>query len=227
MIDLLELALDALGPLADELTFVGGATVVLWISDPIAPPARATDDVDVVCQATTYLEFARLEARLRDETPLRDDTEVVCRWRVPSTGLILDIVPATDVPIGFANPWYPAVLAGRVEVELPSGRVIFTAPPPLLIATKIAAWHARGAGDILASRDVEDILTLVDGRPSLSDEVAASPADLREAIRLWLHELLDHPFGRYAIDAAVSGYGAAAAQRAELLRDRIDRLALR
>jgi hypothetical protein len=219
------MALDALGPLADELTFVGAATVGLWISDPVAPPARATDDVDVVCQATTYFEFARLEARLRKETPLRDDTGMVCRWRAPSTGLILDVVPVTDVPFGFANPWYPAVIAGRSEVELPSGRTLFAAPPPLLIATKIAAWHARGAGDILASRDVEDMLALIDGRPTLAEEIAASPADLQEAIRLWLHELLAHPFGAYAIDAAVSGYGAAAAQRADLVRGRIDRLA--
>jgi len=42
VIDLLELALDALGPLADELTFVGRATVGLWISDPVSP-ARACD----------------------------------------------------------------------------------------------------------------------------------------------------------------------------------------
>lgn len=224
MIELLELALDALGPLSAELTFVGGATIGLWISDPVAPAARATDDVDVVCQATTYLDFANLEARLRSETPLQDDTGMICRWRVPSTGLILDLVPAIDVAIGFANPWYPAVVAFRTEVELPSGRSLFAAPPPLLIATKIAAWHGRGGGDILASRDVEDILTLIDGRATLADEIADSPADVRDTIRLWLRELLGHPYGGYAIDAAVGGYGAAASQRAELLRRRIDQI---
>ncbi|HVE68315.1 MAG TPA: hypothetical protein VNB64_07020 [Solirubrobacteraceae bacterium] len=39
-IDLLELAADALGPLLDEVVFVGGATVTLWITDPGAPPVR-------------------------------------------------------------------------------------------------------------------------------------------------------------------------------------------
>lgn len=45
-IDLLELAAGALGPLLDEVVFVGGATVTLWITDPGAPPVRPTKDVD-------------------------------------------------------------------------------------------------------------------------------------------------------------------------------------
>lgn len=49
-IELLELAADALGPLLDEVVFVGGATVTLWITDPGAPPVRPTKDVDVVVE---------------------------------------------------------------------------------------------------------------------------------------------------------------------------------
>jgi hypothetical protein len=47
-LELLELATSALGELRDEVVFVGGATVELWISDPGAPEFRPTDDVDVV-----------------------------------------------------------------------------------------------------------------------------------------------------------------------------------
>jgi hypothetical protein len=39
-IELLELAADTLGPLLEEVVFVGGASVTLWITDPGAPPAR-------------------------------------------------------------------------------------------------------------------------------------------------------------------------------------------
>ena len=38
--------------------------------------------------------------------------------------------------------------------------------PPIVIATKLAAWRGRGAGDVLRSLDVHDIVVLVDGRPS-------------------------------------------------------------
>lgn len=54
-IELLERAALVLGPLAEEVVFVGGATVVLWITDPGAPPPRPTLDVDVVVEVTTRL----------------------------------------------------------------------------------------------------------------------------------------------------------------------------
>jgi hypothetical protein len=41
-IDLLERGAAALGDLVDEVVFVGGATVTLWITDPAAPPPRPT-----------------------------------------------------------------------------------------------------------------------------------------------------------------------------------------
>lgn len=36
-VELLELGASALGELAGEVVFVGGATVVLWITDPPLP----------------------------------------------------------------------------------------------------------------------------------------------------------------------------------------------
>ena len=57
---MLELAAEILGPLVDEVVFVGGATVHLWIKEEAAPPVRATDDVDVICDVTTYSEYLAL-----------------------------------------------------------------------------------------------------------------------------------------------------------------------
>jgi hypothetical protein len=63
------------------------------------------------------------------------------------------------------NPWYPEAvktstrvrLSDRVEVRVISG--------PTFVATKLEAFISRGGGDILSSHDLEDILTVVDGRP--------------------------------------------------------------
>lgn len=57
----LRLAVEILGPLVDEVVFVGGATIHLWLTDDAAPPARATDDVDVICDVTTRAATTRLE----------------------------------------------------------------------------------------------------------------------------------------------------------------------
>ncbi len=64
-IDLLERAAAALGPLVEEVMFVGGATVAVWISDPGAPPPRPTKDVDVVVEVSTRAGLHDFERRLR------------------------------------------------------------------------------------------------------------------------------------------------------------------
>lgn len=40
----LEVAAELLGPILDEVVFVGGATVHLWLTEPGALPACATED---------------------------------------------------------------------------------------------------------------------------------------------------------------------------------------
>jgi hypothetical protein len=52
----LETAATILGPVLDEIVFVGGATVHLWLTEPRVPPARATEDVDVICEVATRVE---------------------------------------------------------------------------------------------------------------------------------------------------------------------------
>jgi len=63
---LLELAAATLSDLLPEVVFVGGATVILRITDPGAPPVRPTKDVDVIVEVTTRGAFHNFEARLRE-----------------------------------------------------------------------------------------------------------------------------------------------------------------
>jgi hypothetical protein len=103
-IELLERAALALGQLVDEVVFVGGATVVLWITDPGAPPPRPTLDVDIVVEVTTRLGFERFSERMR-ERGLNEDasSRVICRWRHAPTDLVLDAMPADPSILGFAT----------------------------------------------------------------------------------------------------------------------------
>jgi hypothetical protein len=63
---LLETAAMTLGPLLEEVVFLGGASIGLWLSDPGAPAVRTTDDVDVVCDITSLAAYYRLGERLRE-----------------------------------------------------------------------------------------------------------------------------------------------------------------
>ena len=53
---------------------------------------------------------------------------------------------------------------------------------PFFIATKLEAYRDRGKGDIQASHDIEDIITLIDGSSTIVEQVDAAPDDARHYI---------------------------------------------
>lgn len=68
----------------------------------------------------------------------------------------------------------------RLEIE-PGLRVrVVTAP--YFCATKLEAFRGRGKRDYLASHDLEDLITVVDGRPGLLDELRAASDEVRSDI---------------------------------------------
>jgi hypothetical protein len=205
-IELLELAKSALGRLVEEVVFVGGATVGLWISDPAAPPVRPTDDVDVVVEVATRSEFHEFEAKLRDAGFSEDqDSGVICRWRHRQTGLILDAMPSRADILGFDNKWQSATIPHAVAYQLPSGATIRAAPPVYMLAMKLEAFRGRGKGDFLGSRDFGDIVTLIDGRPELLEEVARADAAVRAYIAAEMRGLLADPRLMDGLAGAVRG----------------------
>lgn len=74
-------------PFLDEVAFVGGATIALWITDQAAPEPRVTKDVDLVVEVASRVAWYRFEERLRAHG-LRNDASspVICRWRAGSPG---------------------------------------------------------------------------------------------------------------------------------------------
>jgi hypothetical protein len=209
----LETAAAVLGPILGEVVFVGGATIHLWLTEPGAPPARATEDVDVVCEVTTRTEYYRLGGRLRERgLSEASDGTVICRWRSADPELVLG---------------YEEAIATATAITLGSGAEIRAATPAALVATKLAAWKGRGEGDLLRSLDIHDVLTLVDGRPELVSEIEAAEPKLRAYIRDELVQLQAEPYLDYAVDGAAAGYGSPGARRADLVRERLQQCFLR
>jgi hypothetical protein len=193
-IELLERAAAALDDLLDEVVFVGGATLELWITRRGAVEVRPTEDVDVVVEVATRTAFHDFEARLRGHGFAEaQDSRVICRWRHTDSQLVLDAMPAQAAILGFENRWQAAALPHSVERELPSGRRIRAAPPPFLLAMKLEAFNGRGRGDFLGSRDFEDIALLLDRRAELVDETEMADEDLRRYVAAEAGKLLDDP----------------------------------
>lgn len=222
-IELLELAYRALGKLVDEVVFVGGATVALWITDPAAPPVRVTEDVDVIVEVTSRSGYYQFEDRLR-EAGFREEQSVICRWLHSDSGLVLDAMPADASILGFDNRWQRESLPHTAEVELPSGARIRAVPPAFLLATKLEAFAGRGEGDLLASQDFTDIVALVDGREELVGEVRAAPGELREYVAGQLGDLTQGGRLLDGIHAQLRGDPASQARAEEVVMPRVREL---
>lgn len=99
-VEMLVRAAEALGALKDEVVFVGGAIVDLFITDPAAPRPRFTQDVDVVVEVTTYGAWAEVGERLR-ALGFREDRREgapLCRWLIED--LVVDVMPAPSACSG-------------------------------------------------------------------------------------------------------------------------------
>jgi hypothetical protein len=228
-IAMLERAARELAPFLDEVAFVGGATVALWLTDPAGPKPRVTKDVDVVVEVATRVAWYRFEERLRAHG-LHNDTSspVICRWRAGSLGdeLVIDLMPGDAAILGFENRWQRPALDHAKDVSLPSGNRIRAIPPPYLLATKLEAWNGRGGGNHLRSHDLEDIITLIDGRGEVADEVEAAPSDLREFLSREIATLLEQPRFLDTIDGTVVGFGRGGSGSGSGDGDRIDEVVL-
>ena len=188
----LRLVAEALGDLREQVVFVGGAVAGLLVTDPMAAGVRATRDVDAVIEAARA-QFHRVEAQIAKRGFRRDmDSEVICRWVHRESGVLFDLMPVDDAVLGFSNRWYPYVVASAERVELADGLSIRLASAVAFVATKLEAFVDRGAGDIWASHDLEDVLNIVDGREELADELSHAPPLLQQAVGAVLANLLAH-----------------------------------
>jgi hypothetical protein len=174
---------ERLRPLLPEIVFVGGCATGLLITDQGAAPVRMTYDVDVIAEIVTYAGYTRFSERLRRlgfEEDAREGAPI-CRWR--HQDLTLDVMPLDEKILGFSNRWYRDALHAAVEIELAHGLTVRAISAPYFMVTKMEAFKGRGRDDFFASHDLEDFISVVDGRPSLLNEVAASPTALRNYLR--------------------------------------------
>jgi hypothetical protein len=178
-LDLLQSAAEKLRPLLPEIVFVGGCATGLLITDPGAAPVRRTYDVDVISEIVSYADYSAFSERLRALGFTEDSREgaPLCRWQHGE--LVLDVMPLDASILGFSNRWYADALRTALEFELPSGLKLKAITAPYFLGTKIEAFRGRGHEDYFGSHDLEDFITVIDGRSSLLEEVGESSAELR------------------------------------------------
>ena len=108
-------------------------------------------------------------------------------------GTTLDVMPLDEKILGFSNRWYRAAMESSVTERLSDDLEIRIVTGPFYIVTKLEAFKGRGKGDFFGSHDLEDLISVVDGRPALVTEVHSGAAELRKYVRAEIHGLLRTP----------------------------------
>ena len=204
----------AFGPLVSEVVFLGGAILPLLVTDTAAAPARGTDDVDVVIEAQSRPEYYEFESSLRTRGFRNDTSEgaPLCRWIFE--GIKVDVMPDDPKILGFSNTWYREVLGSAVPVDLVQDLTIRLISPTAFLATKFEAfWDPqRGAGDFAGSKDLEDVIALVDGRPELDEEIRDAGGEIQSYLGKAFQDLLDNPRFHEALPGHFPGDAAGQAR---------------
>jgi predicted nucleotidyltransferase len=193
-IQILEKTVEALDSLAHEMVFIGGCATGLLITDQGAPPIRATMDVDVLVEVSSlagYHSLAKKFRKLGFSEDLRPEAPI-CRWMKDE--LVLDVMPTHSDILGFGNQWYAPAFTAAGLVSLPSGCKIRILPAPYFLATKFEAFHGRGKNDYLTSKDMEDIISVFDGRTEIVVEIQNADISLYKYLNEQIGRLLKNRF---------------------------------
>lgn len=222
-IEMIKKAARRLGDLLENMAFLGGATTGLFITDPAAPELRPTLDIDVIIEIISMTEYYQLEAMLRSlgfkQSMKKEDP--ICRWMIDE--IILDVMPTDEKILGFSNKWYADALKNSMIHDFEKNLRIKIVTAPYFLATKIEAFYGRGKNDFLFSHDMEDIITVIDGRKEIVEEVRKSP----EALKVFLSKTFKDFLQNDSFIESLSGHllpDAASQARLPILIQRIQNI---
>ena len=203
-IELLTSIANAMGELREQVVFVGGCATGLLITQPNVADARATQDVDAIVEVASlvgYHALARKLMKLGFKQTMADNTPPF-RWFW--NRMQLDLVPLDEKVLGFANRWYKPGFEAAVVAMLPSGLQLRHLSAPYFMATKLEAFKDRGNNDVYLSHDLEDIISVVDGREELLGELSAAPSMVRNFVAQTFQGILKHADFTNALPGIVS-----------------------
>lgn len=166
--------------LKDDMVFIGGAVIELLLDQNYPLEVRASYDVDTVVEVTSITEFAKLEKKLR-LLGFKNNQDLICRWHIDD--IIVDVMPTEESILGFSNRWYKELFKNAKSYELEKDFSIKLVTAPYLLATKFEAFEGRGKMDYMMSKDMEDIITIIDGRNTLLDEIMGQALTLQSYLK--------------------------------------------
>ena len=163
----------ALGEINEQVIFVGGATVGLYINEDVRP----TKDVDISLSVASIGELERIRVELTEKGFVQTaEDNVICRFRYDDVKV--DVMNTKAISWAPANPWFESGFVCKEQIRIEE-QIIQILPLPYFLATKFAAYSDRGKNEPRTSHDFEDIVYVLDNRTDITDHIMAAPNDVK------------------------------------------------
>jgi predicted nucleotidyltransferase len=170
----------SLEELNDEVIYVGGAVVSLYVTDEGAEQPRPTKDIDISVQISSYSQMDRLREILATKKIYPATTETIL-YRFSLEDILIDFIPYEETSLGPTNRWlkpgfnvaYPVAI-GKTEIKI--------LPVSWFLATKWEAYKNRG-NDPRTSHDFEDIIYVIDNNLNLVNETYKTDAKVKKFLK--------------------------------------------
>ena len=178
----------ALGKLNDEVVYVGGSVVDLYVNDPGAEKIRPTKDIDILTEIVSFGKLEEFRQKLINRgfsQSLEDD--VTCRFRYDD--LIVDVMSTKIVGWAPSNRWFELGFSdvNKIKVNNIDIRILSL---PYYLASKFSAFQDRGISDPLISYDLEDIVYVLNNRTDLVENITNSPHEVLIFLREQFQKIL-------------------------------------
>jgi predicted nucleotidyltransferase len=177
----------ALGELKDQVVFVGGSILTLYINDTGAEKVRETMDVDFTLKLFTYNAFNEIQERL-SQLGFHPDPFGHSINSYKYKGIPVDIMLAVDSPLGSCNRWYQKGFSSLQKVTV-EGETIQVFSAPYFLATKFEAFNDRGK-DMRTSHDLEDIIYVINNRDNIVEEISTANKEVQLFLQTEIRKLL-------------------------------------
>ena len=219
---MLEFMARKLGPLNEEVVYLGGCTTALFITDPLSLDVRSTTDVDCIVDIISLPKYYQFGKKLSKQGFKQSASEeVICRWHYDDAQL--DVMPTDENILTFGNRWYQEAIEHAMLHQLADDLTIKSVTAPYLLATKIEAFNTRGNRDFLGSHDFEDILTIIAGRIEIVDEIVLQEHKLKTHLKHFFAEIIDDDDFRTALPGNLND-GPVTIQRIQTVQNRIKQI---
>ena len=219
-IESLTIIAHRLDELCNEVTFVGGGITGLLITDKAAPDVRFTVDVDCIINVITRPDYYAISKKLRQKgfKEIIFGDHPICRW--DCDGILIDVMPIDKSVLGFSNRWYKDAQINAIDQKITDAISVKIISAPYFLATKLEAFKDRGKQDFLSSHDLEDIISLIDGRAEIVNDISVTSDNLKQYLAFEFASLMNNAQFLQALPGHLN-YSQESESREKIVKERI------